>query len=65
MNKKLTPLASLSALMLVAGMMVGFNILSPKTTLAASDTSTTANHFGIGASDFGKSGEMGTHAAST
>jgi hypothetical protein len=56
-------MASLSAFILVAGMMAGFSILSPKAALAASDTSTTANHFGKGASDFGTSGEMGTHSA--
>ena len=65
MNTKVTIMACLSATILVAGIMAGFNMLSAKTALARSDTSTTANHFGKGASELGKSGEMGKHSAST
>ena len=65
MNTKLNLMVYLSAAMLVAGMVAGFNILSAKTVLAASSTSTTANDFGEGASQLGQSGQMGTHSSST
>ena len=64
-TKKQILLASLYAVMLIAGTMIAFNMLSPRAALAAGDTSSTANHFGQGASQLGQSGDMGTHSSST
>jgi hypothetical protein len=65
MDTKLSLMVYISAAMLVAGMVAGFNILPAKTVLAASSTSTTANDFGEGASQLGQSGQTGTHSSST
>ena len=62
MTTKPVLLASLSAVMLIAGTMIAFNVLSPRAALAASSTSSTANDFGQGASQLGQSGQMGGHA---
>jgi hypothetical protein len=62
MNRRHTFLVTVTSAMLVAGMIVGLSILSSKTALARSETSETANHFGKGASTFGKEGTMGEHS---
>ena len=62
MTTKPVLLASLSAVMLIAGTMIAFNVLSPRVALAASSTSSTANDFGQDASHLGQSGQMGGHA---
>jgi hypothetical protein len=60
---KLTIIASFAGVA-ITGMMLAANVLFPGVAFAASSTSTTANHFGQGASQLGKSGQMGDHASS-